>query len=50
MIGDLDRTLPVPLKHACKRMKHVFIPGTLATLGAFIVTFVDDLDLDVDGG
>ena len=29
---------------------NVFLPGTLATLGAFIVTFVDDLDLDVDGG
>jgi hypothetical protein len=23
--------------------------GTLATMAAFIVTFIDDLDLDVDG-
>ena len=46
----MDRILHVRLKHARERMKHVFLPGTLATLGAFIVTFVDDLDLDVDGG
>ena len=28
---------------------HRQLRGTLATMAAFIVTFIDDLDLDVDG-